>query len=118
GRAEVYVQPMTGGGAAIPVSTEGGVAPHWGADDRTLYYATSGTIIAATRAPGAGFSVASRKTVLDGIVLNAGASYVNWDLHPNGKEFLFIGFPSGADHLAWILNWPELIKTMANTTTR
>jgi hypothetical protein len=68
--------------------------------------------MAATRAPGPGFSVTTRKAVLDGIALNVLASYVNWDLHPNGKEFLYIGFPGGADRLAWILNWPELVKSM------
>jgi serine/threonine-protein kinase len=114
GRLEVYVQPLAGAGPAIPVSTDGGVAPHWGPDDRTLYYATSETIVAATRAPGPGFSIASRKTAVSDLSLNALASFVNWDLAPNGKEFLFIGQRSGVtDHLAWILNWPELVKSMA-----
>jgi Tol biopolymer transport system component len=115
GRFEVYVRSLAGGGGGpeIPVSTEGGVAAHWSPDDRTLYYTTGETIIAATRAPGPGFSIATRKVAVADLSLNTAAANVNWDLSPNGKEFLYIGQRSGiSDRLAWILNWPELVKSM------
>jgi eukaryotic-like serine/threonine-protein kinase len=114
GRFELYVQPLEGGGPAIQVSTEGGVAPRWSQDDRTLYYMVGETIVAATRALGPGFVVASRRTVLDAVSLNLSGAYVNWDLHPNGKEFLYIDQAAGGGaRMAWILNWPELVKSLA-----
>ena len=74
---------------------------------------TGETIVAATRALGPGFSIATRKVAVADLSLNTAAANVNWDLSPNGKEFLYIGQRSGVtDRLAWILNWPELVKSM------
>jgi hypothetical protein len=42
---------------------------------------------------------------------------VNWDIHPNGREFVYIdqGGAEGA-RLVWILDWPEMVRAM-NTGT-
>jgi hypothetical protein len=35
---------------------------------------------------------------------------VNWDLHRDGHEFLFIHHGGGAGvQLVWTLDWPELV---------
>ena len=41
-------------------------------------------------------------------------SNVNYDVHPDGEDFVFInqGGPSGVTQLIWILNWPEIIQEM------
>jgi len=38
-RWEVYVRPLAGSGAAVPISAGGGTSPVWSADGRTLSYA-------------------------------------------------------------------------------
>jgi len=114
GDVEVYVQPLLREGPRVQVSTEGGQSPRWSPDGRTLYYVAGGAIVAAARAPGADFQVASRKTAVEAEAMDLNSSNVNWDIHPDGKEFLYIDQGGGGgSRLVWILDWPELVRAMA-----
>ena len=98
----------------MQVSTELGSSPRWSPDGRTLYYVAGGAIVAAARAPGNDFQVATRKTALEVEAMDLNTANVNWDLQPDGKEFLYIDQGAGgASRLVWILDWPELVKAMA-----
>ena len=114
GQFEVYVQPLVGDGPRVQVSTEGGDSPRWSPDGRTLYYVVGAAIVAATRAPGSGFEIASRKTAAEAGAIDLNGTNTNWDIHPNGREFLYVdqGNADGA-RLVWILDWPELVRAMA-----
>jgi len=114
GSFEVYVQPLDGNGPQVQVSTEGGQSPRWSPDGRTLYYAANQqTIMAAARAPGLGFAVASRKTVLEAGYMDFNNTNVNWDVSPDGKQFLYIEQAAGGSaHFTWVMNWPQLVKEM------
>jgi len=114
GQFEVYAQPLVGDGPRVQVSTEGGDSPRWSPDGRTLYYITGGAIVAAARAPGGGFEVASRKTAAEAGAIDLNTANVNWDIHPNGREFLYID-QAGSEgaQLVWILDWPEMVRAMA-----
>jgi serine/threonine-protein kinase len=46
GREEVYVRPFEGGGATVPVSSDGGTLPRWGRQD-TLYFLSARGIMRA-----------------------------------------------------------------------
>jgi len=58
-RWEVYVRPLGGAGAAVPISAGGGASPVWSRDGTTLYYAGRSGVMAvalaecAAIAPGA-----------------------------------------------------------------
>jgi eukaryotic-like serine/threonine-protein kinase len=111
GQYEVYVQPLSGDGPRAQVSSSGGNSPRWSPDGRTLYYVSGGSIIAALRAPGDGFATTSRNTVVQGGVTDINGSNVNWDLHRDGKQFLYIDHGGGGAGLqmVWVVNWPELV---------
>jgi len=116
GRFEVYVQPFRGAGPRVQVSNAGGESPRWSPDGRTLYYVVSGSIVAATRGAGPGFAVAGRRTVVDGGLTDLNATNVNWDIHPDGRQFLYIDqADAGGSGLIWILDWPELVRAMSTT---
>jgi Tol biopolymer transport system component len=113
GQPEVFVQPLSGDGARVQVSTEGGTSPRWSPDGRIVYYVAEATIMAATRAPGTEFAIASRRAVVSGGVTDVNGANVNWDLHPNGREFLFIDQSGGSGvQLVWIQNWKGLLRSM------
>lgn len=114
GQLEVYVQPLSGPGARVQVSTGGGESPRWGPDGRTLYYAVGNSLVGAALAPGPGFQVTGRKTVVESGITDLNVPNVNWDIHPDGKQFLYIDQTGGGIlRMVWILDWPELVRTMA-----
>ena len=47
-RWEVYVRPLAGRGAAVPISSGGGTSPIWSRDGRTVYYAARGGVMATS----------------------------------------------------------------------
>ncbi len=51
GREEVYVRPLTGGGARVSVSTGGGGEPLWAPDGTRLYYRVGARLMAAASSP-------------------------------------------------------------------
>ena len=114
GQFEVYVQPLVGDGPRVQVSTEGGDSPRWSPDGRTLYYVVGAAVVAATRATGSGFEIATRKIAAEAGAIDLNGTNTNWDIHPNGREFLYVdqGNAEGA-RLVWILDWPELVRAMA-----
>jgi serine/threonine-protein kinase len=114
GKAEIYVQPIAGVGAAVQISTEGGDSPRWSPDGGTLYYVSAGSILAATLAPGAGVGVTGRKVAMETGQIDLNSQNVNWDVFPDGKRFLYIGQGSGgAPRLAVVQQWVELVRRMA-----
>jgi len=121
GKPEVYVQPMAevaGGSAAglvaaTQISTEGGQSPRWSPDGRTVHYIQGTSIVAATLDPGAGIAVGNRKVVMDGGVTDLNTQNVNWDIFPDGKQFLYIDqVGQGLPRIALIQNWVQMVRAM------
>ena len=122
------MEAASGEGRRAQVSIDGGHSPRWAPDSDILYYAyaraqdrRSGTIIAATVSTDGGFRVTSRVERFDVTDLNhlgAGeaAPSVNYDVHPEGEEFVHIRFRGGGGGrtLIWILNWPEIVREMTS----
>jgi serine/threonine-protein kinase len=49
GREEVYVRPLDGAGATVPVSSDGGTLPRWPSADSLLYLSAKGVMRARVR---------------------------------------------------------------------
>jgi Tol biopolymer transport system component len=115
GSQEVYVVAATGEGGQYTVSTNGGSSPRWAPDGGALYYVAGGTLIAVSFSTDGGFRVTSRANLFDGLT-DLNDSNVNYDVHPDGEDFVVInqggGGPGGVTQLIWILNWPEIIQEM------
>jgi DNA-binding winged helix-turn-helix (wHTH) protein len=47
-RWEVYLRPLAGPGAAVPISAGGGASPAWSRDGRTLFYASRAGVMAVS----------------------------------------------------------------------
>jgi Tol biopolymer transport system component len=117
GRAEVYVQAMTGGAVAVLVSTDGAASPRWSRDGRTLFYVTTGSseLVGASIAPGVGITVSSR-TVVSRALTRADHNLFNsnWDVFPDGGRLLFIDATGGIERRRVVLiqNWPAFVRQM------
>ncbi len=72
--------------------------------------------MAASVSTDGGFRVTSRVQRFDGVGdLNPIIS-VNYDVHPDGEEFVYIrtGAGLGGRPLIWILNWLEIVGEMTS----
>jgi serine/threonine-protein kinase len=113
GEREVYVQALSGEGARHQVSTNGGSSPRWSPDGRTLYFVSNETLVAADLVTEPEFRVTSRDERFGGVT-DLHTYNLNYDIHPNGEEFLVIdqsGGPAGGG-LVWILDWTEIVRDM------
>jgi hypothetical protein len=94
------------------------IPPGWAPDRDVLYYARGrqgeGTIMAATYATDGGFHVMSRDSLFtaDELVPDRG---IDWDVIPDGQEFLYIRSGGAGRELVWILNWPEILREIAGS---
>ena len=110
GPSEVFVRPIPGPGARVPVSVGGGIYPRWAPDGRTLYYRAPTHIIAARLSPQGPLDVVKRDTLFADNYAKEGEGQ-GWDVFPNGKQFVFLkGLPTAPSKLMVVVNWQQLMK--------
>jgi serine/threonine-protein kinase len=114
GRNEVVVQPFPGPGGRAQVSVSGGTEPVWARDGRRLFYRGDGRLMAATIRPGARFEVATRDTVLTDTYVFAGNPHANYDVMPDGKNFIFLEGESTGDMIV-VSNWDAVVRARMGT---
>ncbi len=115
GAPEVYLRPIPGPGARIPVSVGGGILPRWSPDGRTIYYRSPSHIMAARLATQGQMEVVRRDALFSDVYIQEGEGQ-GWDVFPNGKEFVFLkGLPTAPPKIKVLVNWQQLIKRTGNT---
>jgi eukaryotic-like serine/threonine-protein kinase len=112
GRDEIWVRVFPGGEGAQQVSTEGGTAPLWAVDGRTLFYRdAAGTRLFAvpvTWDPGPSFGP---PTMVNGWWRPDTAWARNYDIAPDGKRLVLIaGTSTAGNEITIVLNWFEELK--------
>jgi serine/threonine protein kinase/Tol biopolymer transport system component len=108
GRAEIYLQPISGG-ARQRVSRTGGYAPVWRRDGRELFFiSTDGRLMAVSLTPGSGdFAIQEPRPLFAVDIGDTHAfSPELYDVAPDGQRFLVIR-RSAAEHPGLVvrLNW-------------
>jgi len=109
GRDEVYVQAFPDGGDKQTVSTNGGQAPRWSPDGRSLYYFSGDRFMAVD---------ISAEVIGDAVPLFSGrygvgsATGTQYDLHPDGRRFLMAA-GNATDEIRIILNWNQELDRLA-----
>lgn len=109
GTQQVYAQPIPGPGARVQVSIAGGTEPVWSRTGATLYYRGPSRIM-STEIAGPPLSVGRRDSLfVDEWVREPGGGTRQWDVFPNGKQFVMVRSPqSSTDGAYVVLNWPQL----------
>ena len=107
GSNQVYVQPVAGG-ARVPVSVNGGAEPLWSRSGTTLFYRAAASVMSA-EIGGSPLRVTRRDSLFADPFTRVRGSGRNWDVFPDGKEFLMVRRPqSTATGVFVVLNWPQL----------
>ncbi|MEQ1693293.1 MAG: protein kinase, partial [Gemmatimonas sp.] len=106
---EVYVQPLPGSGRRVRVSVNGGTEPLWGRTGATLYYRGPSRVMRVTLS--SALDVVKRDSLfLDIMDRSPSAVRRNWDLMPNGHEFVMVQWLT-TDQVSVVVNWPALTQS-------
>ncbi len=92
GRDEVYVRPFGREGDAAPVSTEGGTAPRWSADGRTVFYRRGDAFLAASvTSSGATLTVGDSQKLFEARAAPGRTTIqAGYSMSPDGRRFLVL----------------------------
>jgi len=112
GQAEVYVQPFPGAGGKWQVS-EGGSAPRWSADGKSIFYANAdGAMMQVPVETGASFSHGKPRVLFETRYPVTSDTFTNYDVLPDGG-FIMIRTTSEmatAEQIDVVVNFSELLK--------
>lgn len=118
GRFEIYVRPFPGSGARAQISVDGGESPLWARSGRTLYYNSGNEIVAVAVTTGPSFSVGEHKVAVRGDYV-ADLATANYDVAPDGTQFLMLKRAGEDARALVVLNWgTELAAKRAAQGTR
>jgi serine/threonine-protein kinase len=126
---QVYVQPYPALDRRERVSPQGGFAPLWSHDGRTLYYLENASAdgplkirvmaVPVTTAPT--FSAGTPRMLFEGRYRINGP-FRNWDVTADGQRFLMVQeVPELTAHvsaLVFVMNWTEELKRLASGNGR
>ena len=111
GRMEVYVRPFPDAGGRVTISAGGGSEPLWSGDGRTLYYRAAKGVEAVKVTTGAALSVGERKVVVTGNY-HTSPSHPNWDVSPDGSEFLMLRRAGEEVQVILVQNWAREVAAL------
>jgi serine/threonine-protein kinase len=109
GEYQVYLTPIPGPGPHVQVSVDGGKEPVWSHDGTTLFYRGPTRLMGATIAEHPSPEVTRR----DSFFVDVYHKYTprtQYDVLPNGNEFLMIRGTVSRSSIYAIVNWPELAR--------
>lgn len=114
GRYEVHVQPFPGSGGAVQVSNDGGTEPVWSRDGTQLFYRGPRHLHSVTLDVAPRLTVRARSTLFaDGF--DGNMPHANYDVSPDGRQFVFIAPSAARAETVVILGWlDELRATLAS----
>jgi serine/threonine-protein kinase len=115
GRFEVYVQPVSGTGRRLQISTEGGTEPGWARDGREIYYRQAEKMMAVSIDSGPELVVGKPEVLFE--IKSVGlAPYRRYGITPDGR-FVMIeplhGSTSNRIHV--VLKWFDELKRLVPT---
>jgi serine/threonine-protein kinase len=112
GRNEVYVRGFAEETADYQISAAGGTEPVWAPDGQRLYYRQGGTLLEAALELTGTVRVLSRDSLFSGPYLE-NVRWPEYDVHPNGEEFVFVRLGRSSLRPVVVLNWVEELKRRA-----
>jgi serine/threonine-protein kinase len=114
GRSEIYARPYPGPGRERPISTDGGTEPVWNRHGRELFYRNGNKMMAVDITTQPSFSASKPIVLFEGQYLPSGFDFPNYDISPNGQQFLMLKGseqPGAAPtQINVVMNWTEELK--------
>jgi serine/threonine protein kinase len=110
GSANIYVRPFENTGGQWQISPDQGYSPRWSVDGNRLFYRQVGSPSkfwsVEVNSSGGSFEAGPPKFLFSG-ELGADPFYLTYDVHPDGKRFVFWQptTTTATNHLQFVFNW-------------
>jgi len=112
GRLEVWVRPFPGPGAAVRVSSNGGIEPVWARNGKELYYLEGRNMMSVAVEAGAAFDFKPAVRLFESTHAR-GQQPPSYDVAADGRFVMIKPDSSGKTPITVILNWQERLGQSA-----
>jgi hypothetical protein len=92
GRLEVYVQPNSGDGRRVQISTDGGTEPVWSRNGKQLFFRQGRSLMIVDVATSPALSFGRPRLLFSGNYMTHTVA-ANYDVSPDGQRFLMVKGP-------------------------
>ena len=112
GRLEVWVRPFPGPGAAVRVSSNGGIEPVWARNGKELYYLEGRNMMSVAVEAGAAFNFKPAVRLFESTYARD-QQPPSYDVAADGRFVMIKPDSSGKTPITVILNWQERLSARA-----
>jgi len=110
GRREVYVQPLSGEGGKVPISTDGGRSPRWSPKGDELFYRRGSAMMVVPVDLEPSFRPGTPELLFDGPYAGL------FDVFPDGEHFAMLTIPQvDLKDITVVVNWAQELKRLVPT---
>jgi serine/threonine-protein kinase len=109
---EVYLRPYPGPGPRKQVSTHGGTHPKWNRNGKELFYRFENKMIAVDVSTSPDLTLSEPHVLFEQRYAFGGLTIPNYDVSPDGQQFIMIKDDSASGRVNIVLNWTEELKRL------
>jgi serine/threonine-protein kinase len=118
GTLQVFVQPFPPTGARYQVTATGGMTPTWSRDGNRIFYVANSRLNVAAIKTSPVFAVTSRTSLFEGSYLLNVPPHANYDISPDGKNFVLLRPVETGDQLMVVHDWKYELRERTRAPRR
>ena len=115
GQMQVYVRPFPGPDRRWPVSTQGGTQPLWNRNGKEIFYRIGNKMMVVDVSGSVDLTFSQPRQLFDQRYVFQNVSLANYDVSPDGQQFVMVKDETGSGRLNVVLNWTEELKRLVPT---
>ena len=115
GQMQVYVRPFPGPDRRWPVSTKGGTQPLWNRNGKEIFYRSGNKMMVVDVSGSGDLTFSQPRQLFDQRYVFQNVSLANYDVSPDGQQFVMVKDETGSGRLNVVLNWAEELKRLVPT---
>jgi eukaryotic-like serine/threonine-protein kinase len=112
GQMQVYVRPFPGPDRRWQVSTEGGTQPLWSRNGKEIFYRVGNKMMVVDVSAGVELTLSPPRQLFEQRYVFQNVSLANYDISPDGQQFVMVKDEAGSGRLSVVLNWTEELKRL------
>jgi Tol biopolymer transport system component len=106
GRYEIYVRPFRGPGGDSRVSIDGGTQVRWNSNGKELFYRDGDALMVVDVSGSVDLALSQPRALFhQHYAFGSNISIANFDVAPDGQQFVMVKESPGSSHLNLVLNW-------------